>query len=76
MEAEMSEREAEKRGRQRRVGGRLRWREEKGLRGIEMKEAKMGRECVRREKIIKYKIVMFNKSAIFTTFLQHFYNKS
>ena len=46
MEAKISEREAEKRGRQRRVGGRLRWREEKGLRGIEMKEAEMGRESV------------------------------
>ena len=46
----MSEREAEKRKRQRRVGGRLRWREEKALRGIEMKEVEMRRESVCEER--------------------------
>ena len=57
-------------------------RRERAERVIEIKEAETGeREHVRRGKIIKYnflvlEIVMFNRSAMFTTFLQHFYNKS
>ena len=58
--------------------GRLRWREEKG---IEMEEVETGeRECVKREKIIKYNfsvlVVMFNRNATSTTFLQLFHNKT
>ena len=57
-------------------------RRERAKRMIEMKEAETReRERVRRGKIIKYnflvlEIVMFNRSVMSTTFLQHFYNKS